>query len=189
MSDSVRWIVVNRWDEFQHPDALRTGNIPWLKTFTRLLSDSSYLGLNAGERAVLHGIWLEYARARGQLTVDTASLTRRLSLRVTKHHLEALNRAGFIDFSASRPASTTASGMQAQTRREEKDLRAPARKAKRSALPPVCPICTADRGTDRKLVDHLDALHDQRPDAIEQTLTDMGWPEERIQTAIREARI
>lgn len=114
------WIVIPRWEEFQHPDTTRTGNIPWVKNFTRLLSDDAYLNLNASERAVLHGLWLEYARSRAGLRLatstrrasdelDTSSLTRRLNLRVTQKTLERLNHAGFIQFSASRPASSLAS--------------------------------------------------------------------------------
>lgn len=110
-----QWIVIPRWDEFQHPDTTRTGNIPWLKTFTRLLSDSSYLDLTAGERALLHGIWLEYARSRSHLRANTLSLSRRLSLNVTAKQLEALNHAGFIEFSASRTASTHASSPASRT--------------------------------------------------------------------------
>src|SRR5262245_50630060 len=101
-----QWIVVTDWDRFQHPDAARSTALPWVKTYTELLSNDEYLNLPAGTRAVLHGLWLEYARSRCRLRLDTASLRRRLNLRVTKQQLEALNDAGFIHFSASKPAST-----------------------------------------------------------------------------------
>lgn len=119
-----QWIVIPKWDEFQHPDALRSGTIPWVKTFTRLLSDDSYLDLSGHRRAILHGIWLEYARARGQLSLryrldtrstpaqyrlDTVSLTRRLNLRVTHDDIKTLQTNGYITLSASKPASIHAS--------------------------------------------------------------------------------
>lgn len=108
MSDSG-WVVVARWDEFQHPDVARSKVPPWVKNHTRLLSDEAYLNLTPHQRAVLHGLWLEYARTRRQLTANTASLTRRLALRVTTRQLKALNEAGFIQIVASKPASTVAS--------------------------------------------------------------------------------
>jgi hypothetical protein len=81
---------------------------PWIKTFTKLLSDDDYLALSHHLRGVLLGIWLEYARARRQLRGSTVTLTRRLGQRVTTRDLEALNDAGFIAFSASKPARTDA---------------------------------------------------------------------------------
>lgn len=117
------WIVIPRWEEFQHRDADRVAVPTWIKTFTRLLSDQAYLDLTAAQRAVLHGIWLEYARTRRELPVSTTSLSRRLNLRVTQKTLDSLNHAGFIDISASKPArnhaSTTAS---TEKRREEEPL-------------------------------------------------------------------
>jgi hypothetical protein len=119
MEDGMRttelWIVIPRWDDFQHPDTTRTGNIPWVKNFTRLLSDDAYLSLTDNQRAVLHGLWLDYARSRGKVPENTAKLSRRLSLRVTKRTLEALNHAGFIEFSAS----SAQAELQAQTRRDK----------------------------------------------------------------------
>jgi hypothetical protein len=119
-----RWIVIARWDEFQHRDAARAIVPTWVKTFTRLLSDDDYLSLTGHRRAVLHGIWLEYARSLRLLPDDTAVLSRRLSLKVTRPDLEALNHAGFIDFHASRPASNPASTPAGIEERREVHLRA-----------------------------------------------------------------
>jgi len=172
-----RWIVVNKWDEFQHPDALRTGNIPWLKTFTRLLSDDAYLGLNAGERAVLHGIWLEYARSRGQLRLAHGSLTRRLNLKVRQEHLDALNHAGFIHFSASKPASTIAStpASTEETRRERSSRTRATPRSKPTELDPyfaanphVCPkpSCALRFPSARRLEEHIENVHwNDKPEA------------------------
>jgi hypothetical protein len=118
-----RWIVIPRWDDFQHADAARSRTLPWIKSWTRLLSDNAYLDLTGHQRAILHGIWLEYARSHCQLTLSTVSLTRRLGLRVTTQHLEALNHAGFIHFSASKPASKPASSIaRTEERRVEEPL-------------------------------------------------------------------
>lgn len=105
------WIVVARWDEFQHRDMARSSVPPWIKNFTKLMHDDAYRKLTGHQRAVLHGIWLEYASARRQLILSTTSLTHRLGLRVTTQHLEVLRDAGYIEFSASKPASAVASDL------------------------------------------------------------------------------
>lgn len=103
-----RWIVVRNWERFQHRDAARSSVPPWIKLHTQLLSDEAYLELSVGRRAMLVGIWLEYARTRRRLPDDTATLTRRLAQRVLRADLEALNDAGFIGFSASNDAGRLA---------------------------------------------------------------------------------
>ncbi len=107
------YIHIVKWDTHQHRDAARAEVPTWIKTHTRLLSDDNYLDLSPHCRAVLHGLWLEYARSRCQLTANTASLSRRLGLRVSSRQLESLNDAGFITFSASKHASL-------EEKREEK---------------------------------------------------------------------
>lgn len=97
------WIVIPNWDDFQHPDATRTGNIPWIKSYTRLQSDRNYLNLTFHQRGLLHSLWLEYARARRQLSGSTLSLTRQLGHRVATRDLKAIQQAGFITITASKP--------------------------------------------------------------------------------------
>lgn len=119
----MKWIVVTRWDEFQHRDMARSTVPPWIKNLTRLLSDETYLSLTPHRRALLHGIWLEYARTRRELPENTASLSRRLAMKVTSRDLEALNHAGFIGFSAVSPAVNVA-GLEVEVERErEKAVR------------------------------------------------------------------
>jgi hypothetical protein len=79
-----------------------------VKNYLTLLHKDEYLRLSGHQRAVLHGLWLAYASARCQLRLDTASLSRRLSLRVSSHTMEVLNHAGFIEFSASKPLASRA---------------------------------------------------------------------------------
>jgi hypothetical protein len=94
-------IHVRNWEKFQHRDVVRAkaGRAPvWIKLYTELLSDEAFLSLSEHRRLVLICVWLEYARTRARLPLDTRSLSRRLQLRVTKADLEALNHAGFLEF-------------------------------------------------------------------------------------------
>ena len=102
------WIVIPRWDEFQHRDMARSTVPPWIKTYTKLMGDDDFRQLSFHLRGVLVSLWLEYAAARRQLRGSTAALTRRLGQRVTTRDLESLNHAGFIAFSASKPAGKVA---------------------------------------------------------------------------------
>jgi hypothetical protein len=98
-----RWIVIPNWDGskgFQH----YTERDPiWIKNYVRLLHSDEYLKLTFVQRGVLHGLWLVYAASDRQVRDDTSALCRRLGERVSRQTLNALNRAGFIEFSASKP--------------------------------------------------------------------------------------
>lgn len=83
--------------------------MPWIKVYTRLLHDDNYLTLTGHRRAVLHGLWLEYATSRRELPDNTLMISRRLALKVTRRDLEALNHAGFIRIHASKVAGKHAS--------------------------------------------------------------------------------
>jgi hypothetical protein len=103
VTDARRYIVIEKWDGphgFQH---YKDRSPLWIKNYTELMSKDDYLGLTFHQRGVLHGLWLEYARARRQLPDSTVALTRRLGQRVTRATLDALNHAGFITYSASKP--------------------------------------------------------------------------------------
>ena len=95
-----RWIVIPNWREFQH---YRKRDPSWIKSYTRQHADDAYLALTPHRRALLHDLRLAFASHDGQLTLNTRSLSRHLQLRVTMRDLEALNDAGFIAFSASKP--------------------------------------------------------------------------------------
>ena len=98
MNEENFWIVVPKWDDFQH---YKHRDPRWIKCYTRLLADDDYLGLTAPQRGVLHGLWMLYAKSGRKVSVNTAKLSRKLGVRVTKHTLQALNDAGFIEFRAS----------------------------------------------------------------------------------------
>ena len=91
-----RYIIVRNWQRFQH---YSDRDPPWIKNYTRLLSDENYLGLTVHRRAMLHALWLEYARSGQELSENTLRMSRRLAMKVTMRDLEALNHAGFIEFS------------------------------------------------------------------------------------------
>jgi hypothetical protein len=121
-----RYISVRDWRRFQHYDPARR-TPPWIKQYTELLHDDAYMSLPVGTALVLHRLWLEYASSRCRLAVDTASISRRLGVRVTSAQLKALNRAGFIDFVAS---TTLADGYHVATPEVEVEVE------KDSPLPP-----------------------------------------------------
>jgi hypothetical protein len=96
----MRFLVVERWERFQH---YKNRAPLWIKNYTALLHDDTYLSLSGHRRSVLHGLWLVYASSSCQLHFDPKSLSSRLHLRVTSADLKALRKAGFITVSASRP--------------------------------------------------------------------------------------
>jgi hypothetical protein len=92
------FISVRGWRRFQH---YRDRSPRWIKAYPELLTDDAYLALSGHRRSILHGLWLEYASSHCRLRFDTASLSRRLSLRVTTSDIEALTHAGFLAIVAS----------------------------------------------------------------------------------------
>lgn len=116
-----RWIVIPQWEGFQHRDAARVVVPTWIKLYTELISKDEFLGLSFHLRGVLISLWIEYATSKRQLRDNTVTVSRRLGHRVTRRDLDSLNRAGFIEFSASKPASTSA-GMDASIREEKRKI-------------------------------------------------------------------
>ena len=110
------WIEVVNWGKFQH---YKDRNPNWIKNYTELLHDPNYLELSAGERAILHGLWLEYALSHARVRLSTRSIQARLNLRVTKQQLERLNHAGFIRFVASKPLALRAWSREVEKRSTE----------------------------------------------------------------------
>lgn len=94
------YISVRNWRRFQHYDPAKRGQ-PWIKDYLDQLDDDGYRDLSYAQRGLLQDIRRAYARARCALSADTVRLSRRLGKQVTRPQLEALNRAGFLDFVAS----------------------------------------------------------------------------------------
>ena len=119
---SDTWIIVKGWSRHQH---YRDRRPPWIKVYLDLLHNEDFLGLSGHDRAVLFGLWLEYASSASRLRLDTRSLSSRLRLRVTMTTLETLRDAGFIEFSASAPLATRARTRETETEKETETPKPP----------------------------------------------------------------
>ena len=96
-----RWIIVPKWDEFQH---YKDRDPKWIKNYSRLMADWNYIGLSYRLRGILHGIWLLYAASGLDLGCNPAAIGRMLGDdSVRMRDIEALSDAGFIRISASKP--------------------------------------------------------------------------------------
>lgn len=109
MVSAERWIVIPNWEKFQH---YKDRGPKWIKNYTRLLSNDDYLMLTGNRRALLHGLWLVFASSglgddlsETCVRLDVQLLNRRLGLAAKMADYEALNHAGFIALSASKPLS------------------------------------------------------------------------------------
>lgn len=177
MGDGELWIVIPHWEEFQHRDVSRSDNVPpWIKAYTKLLSDDDFLDLSHHLRGVLLGLWLEYARSTRQLRDSTVTLTRRLGQRVMTRDLQSLNDAGFITFVASKPLAARQQTASLEEIRVEPPL-PPAGKASKTrrrrkaetkggpthedANPFVCGIdgCLIRDATEKRILEHREIVH------------------------------
>lgn len=84
-----RWIVVCNWNQFQH---YKDRNPSWIKNYTELLSDPNYLALGSFHRALLHGVWLLYAAARGEVPASPAYIAKRLGFPTEREARERVTR-------------------------------------------------------------------------------------------------
>lgn len=121
MSGGDRDIIISNWDDFQH---YKNRDVPWIKSYTRLMAKDEYLELSFHLRGILHSLWLEYAASNRQLRDSTVALTRRLGQRVTMRDLETLNHAGFITFQSRQPSRhglDLTRSREGETEREEQE--------------------------------------------------------------------
>ncbi len=150
-----QWLVIPKWDEFQH---YKNRDPAWVKLHRSLASDPEWIKLSGHCRAVLIGLWLEYASSNCQVAVNTSSLTRRLALRVSSRQLKTLETAGFIEVSASKPlASCYSRG------REEKETPYPFEEVQpkpANGHPKKCPVCGLTVSPPTTIADHLHLQHD-----------------------------
>ena len=92
-----RWIVIPRWEEFQH---YKDRDPKWIKVYTRLLASQSYLALSFRQRGILHGIWMLYAASGRELGASPARLGLMLGdPTVRARDLISLEQAGFLQLS------------------------------------------------------------------------------------------
>lgn len=113
MAAQRRWIIIVGWEKFQHRDAARRRQgLLWHKVYADLLHRDEYLELSLAQRGILHGLWL--MRAQSEVLSEDRARTvlvgrRAQALRHWRDNLKALEQAGFITLSASKPASSPAS--------------------------------------------------------------------------------
>jgi len=121
------WIVVRNWRRFQH---YKDRDPPWIKLYTELNSDPNWLGLSLSERGLLVTIWVEFARSRGQVPINSPQL---LGNYARTSHFRSLSDAGFIAIVASKPLALARS-REAETEEETKQVKS---KSKTSQLQSV----------------------------------------------------
>ena len=92
--------MIPNWHRFQH---YRNRRPTWIKVYLDLAHKEEFLNLTGHQRAVLLGLWMEYCESGGKLPLTLGSLSAHLRLRVMSRDIEALNDAGFIEVSASKP--------------------------------------------------------------------------------------
>ena len=118
MSETDGWIVVHKWNEFQH---YKDRTVPWIKFYSELLHDEEWLGLPPRTRSLLCGIWLLYMHSRCSLRALPRRLAGTLNQQVRQSDLERLVQAGFITIE-SRPRLEHVQMASRPTRtREEKE--------------------------------------------------------------------
>ena len=169
--DVSRWIVIPKWDGadgFQH---YKNRDPIWIKAYTRLLSDHGFLALTYHQRGLLLSIWLEYARGNRQLRDSTLSLARQLGQRVLTRDLEALNQAGFIGFSDSKPLAPVYHDASPEKEKEKKEPRARAQGKTPDAFLCPAPSCGAPFKTEQRLLEHLEYAHALEGQAAQDALT------------------
>jgi hypothetical protein len=167
------WIVVRNWERFQH---YKDRELYFIKDYIAEQHDPEYRALSGFLRGVLQGVRREYAASNGRLPCDTYELSRRLSLRIHIRHIEALETAGKIQISSSRPAPLRVSPTRAHARSQEKK-ESPSDSPKERASggspkppPPstpdketrrvLCPLCALAFKSHSKLEEHLYLQHD-----------------------------
>lgn len=150
---SAGWVVVVDWDRFQH---YRNRAPRWVKLYTDLQHDDDWRALTGNDRAVLVGIWLEYASSGCRLHADTRSLSARLALRVTTGTLERLTAAGFITVSASRPLAPRYQDASLEGE-GEKERPSQGTTGGRASVP--CPLDPGCIVTPGELYQHLRTIH------------------------------
>jgi hypothetical protein len=148
---SNRWIIIPRWRDFQH----YTDRDPkWIKNYRAQLADDDYLNLSFAQRGLLHGLRLQYALSDGRVREDTVGLTKKLGKRVRKDSLEALEHAGFIAFSDSKPLA-----LAYQVASAEQEVN----RGKKPPTPLLLKSCEEDLSIDFHTEALIAAVKDKKP--------------------------
>jgi hypothetical protein len=171
MSDG--YIYVKNWDRFQHPDAVRSSHMPWLKLHTDLLGNDAWLSLSMADRVLLQGLWMLAARyGNGRCNADQAWICGQLKVR--KGSLSRLSEAGFIEVLASRAASNHAS-KPASTEVEGSSNEEPKKKiesARANGSSSRAAIATLEKRVQNGVAGAPSLLDDVPPHLVLRTLTE-----------------
>lgn len=144
------WLIVPNWGKFQH---YRDRNPPWIKVYSKLLHDPDYLGLSLAAKGLLLVVWLAYSQSGERLTV--AGLRRLCHDRFGYPHLIALNEAGFLYWSASKPLATKT---EKEKERESPDPLTDSEAERRLLRTAFDYAADWDGGTSEQFSDRLDEL-------------------------------
>ena len=126
------WIVIPRWDEFQH---YKDRQPVWIKVYLELADNEDWVKLTLAERGLLVSLWVEFGSARGQLPLS--AVPARVRQKVLSRTIESLADAGFIDIVASKPLALSRARAQTRAREEvREEKKKPARTRARKAETP-----------------------------------------------------
>lgn len=121
---SEGYVYIVGWEKFQHPDAVRSGHMPWVKLYTDLVGNDDWLDLSTADRTLLNGLWMLTGRyGNGRVRADSGYLNSRLKTR--KGSLDRLSKAGFIEVRASkaaRPAAGKVAGLDKDRDRDREEV-------------------------------------------------------------------
>jgi hypothetical protein len=124
---------VRDWARFQHykkrDETGKPSRAPaWIKVYVKLLDDPAYLGLSGTQRALLHDVWLWWARmdlGERYVRLNVEMLNRVLSSDARISTWKALNHAGFLELRASSGTGDIPTPARAEEEKEEKELQNP----------------------------------------------------------------
>lgn len=93
-----KWIVIPKWEKFQH----YADRAPiWIKVQTDLNRTDKWRRLSMAERGLVVCLWIEYAASNGLLR--TSDVPGRIGQKIPSRTWDAIWDAGFVEFTASRP--------------------------------------------------------------------------------------
>jgi hypothetical protein len=103
MTEPERWIVIPNWTRYQA--RYRDGRpMSWIKLHTVLLRDDEYQNLPDSTALLFLHLLLMFATTQARVKDSTKWLTRQLGRRTLRAQLDALNHAGLIEFSVTKPS-------------------------------------------------------------------------------------
>jgi hypothetical protein len=107
------WLVIPGWTKFQH---YSDRDPVWIKLYMDLRNRDEWRHLTLAERGLLVSLWLEYGAANG--VIRRSDIGRLVGQDTRSQQLDSLLGAGFIDFSASKPAQNASPRARPRTREE-----------------------------------------------------------------------